>query len=88
MTFEELTDSLAKEFKISKRKSRLLSKKLFSTMREEVIENGRVYIPKFGVFEVKEVQTRVRRNPKSGELKEIEGYTKVKFKPHKTLKRF
>ena len=66
------------------------SSKIFEEIIEEILsslENGNdVKISNFGTFSVKKKNSRLGRNPKTGELVALEKRYSVHFKPSKELK--
>ena len=60
---------------------------LFEAMRQSLIENNRIEIRGFGVFEVKETKPKpAARNPRTGEIIYVPARRKTHFKPGKLLK--
>lgn len=60
---------------------------LFTAMREGLINNGRIEIRGFGVFEVVPTKPKpAARNPKTGERVYVPARRRVRFKPGKLLK--
>jgi nucleoid DNA-binding protein len=60
---------------------------LFDAMRQSLIENNRIEIRGFGVFEVKETKPKpAARNPRTGEIIYVPARRKTHFKPGKLLK--
>lgn len=49
-------------------------------------DKGSVTIKGFGTFTVKEVSARTRRNPKTGEAVEADGFKKIAFKMSKSFR--
>jgi len=60
---------------------------LFRAMRQSLIENNRIEIRGFGVFEVKKTKPKpAARNPRTGEIIFVPARRKTHFKPGKVLK--
>lgn len=51
-----------------------------------ILQDGKVSLPDFGVFEAKEKPARMGRNPRTGEQVMIPARKQVSFKPFKALK--
>ncbi|MFH0926390.1 MAG: integration host factor subunit alpha [bacterium] len=72
----------------------LLSKKEIADVVEDVLgiikisllKEGKIMISNFGTFEVKNKNSRMGRNPQSGEPMEISARKVLTFKPSKGLK--
>ena len=52
----------------------------------ELVNGGKVTLIGFGTFEVKERAAREGRNPRTGEVIQLEAHKRVLFRPGKTLK--
>ena len=60
---------------------------LFNTMRERLIEDHRIEIRGFGVFQVKATRPKsAARNPRTGEIIYVPARRKTYFKPGRLLK--
>lgn len=66
------------------------SSKIFEEIIEEILcslENGNdVKISNFGTFSVKKKNSRIGRNPKTGDEKEIKARNVISFYPSKSIK--
>ena len=60
----------------------------FSLILQELTENKKVKIPKFGTFQLRYKKSRIGRNPKTLETKIISERNVILFKPSKELKNF
>ena len=60
---------------------------VFKAMRQSLIENNRIEIRGFGVFEVKKTKPKpAARNPRTGQIIYVPARRKTHFKPGKILK--
>jgi DNA-binding protein HU-beta len=59
---------------------------ILEEMKNALLQNDRIELRGFGVFEVKQKKLGVGRNPKTGESVEIEPGYSIRFKPGKDLR--
>jgi nucleoid DNA-binding protein len=57
----------------------------FEAIIETLVEEGRIELRKFGVFEVKQRKKRKARNPRTGHPVEVEAKNVVTFQPGKDM---
>ena len=87
MTRDEIAETVAEEFDITKASAKELVKGVFNIMARELTGVGdRVDIAGFGKWEVKEAKERNGVNPKTGAKLVIAAHPKLSFKASKTLK--
>ena len=67
-------------------KNKLIVNNFINTISNELSDGGRVVIPGFGSFIVRDRMARVGRNPKTGDKIQIKAKKLPVFKPGKTLK--
>ncbi len=60
----------------------------FAIILNEIIENKKVKVPKFGTFELRYKKSRLGRNPRTLEKKIISERNVILFKPSKELKNY
>jgi len=72
-------------------KSKIVTRRIVNavldSLHEQLIEEGRVALPKFGIFEVKDKAARRGRHPITGESLEIPARRSVNFRPSTEMKR-
>jgi len=85
MTKTQIVDQLAADLGISKAKARRAFDKLVNTLATTILSNGRVVLPGFGTFKLKERAARKGRNPQTGEELLIPERKTIVFKPWKGL---
>ncbi len=51
-----------------------------------IIEEGKVKVVGLGIFETKKIPSRSGRHPSTGKIVTFKKYTKIKFRPTKSLK--
>ena len=88
LTKKDLVNSIYMQLGFSKLVSENLIDDLFDIIISSFIEQNKIKISKFGTFELRLKKTRIGRNPKTKELKEISSRKVLLFKPSKEFKRF
>jgi len=86
LTKKEIVNSIYMQIGYSKKISETLLDDFFQIIFENLKENKKVKIAKFGTFELRHKKSRVGRNPKTKEKKMISQRNVVLFKPSKELK--
>ena len=72
----------------SKNISETLLEDIFELILNNLIENKKLKIAKFGTFELRKKKQRIGRNPKTKESKIISARNVILFKPSKEFKKF
>ena len=85
VTRQDLYDLTHKELGISKNECIRFIDSLFETLLINFEKGNKVKISLFGSFDVKQKKSRIGRNPKTMEAKEISSRKVVTFKPSKFL---
>ena len=88
LTKKEIINSIYMQLGFSKKICENLFEDFFSIILEELIQNKKVKIPKFGTFQLRYKKSRIGRNPKTLEKKIISQRNVILFKPSKELKNF
>lgn len=83
---QTIVDIIATANNTTKKETEALVRQVFATVQDQLIAEGEVSIPGFGVFRVKETEARTGRNPQTGEALEIAASKKVSFKVSSVLK--
>ena len=86
MNKTELIAAVAQATGTTKKDAEKIIGATFDTIAAQMAAGERVQISGFGIFETKERQARVGRNPKTNESMEIPASTLPTFKPAKALK--
>ena len=86
MNKTELITSVAQATGLAKKDAEKIVNATFDTIAAQLSDGQRVQISGFGVFETKQRQARVGRNPLTNTTMEIPASTLPTFKPAKTLK--
>ena len=85
VTRQDLYDLTHKELGISKNECIRFIDSLFETLLINFEKGNKVKISLFGSFDVKQKKSRIGRNPKTMEAKEITSRKVITFKPSKFL---
>ena len=86
MNKSELVAVVAEKSGMTKKDAERLVSATFETIAAELIKGEKVQISGFGIFETKDRQARVGRNPHTKEAIEIPASKTPTFKPSKNLK--
>ena len=81
MTKKEIARKIAKQFEITQLLALEAVQMVFDGIRETLLDEGRIELRNFGVFEVKRRRARKARNPRTGESVSVAAKTVVTFKP-------
>lgn len=86
MNKAELIATMAETSSVSKKDTEQVLNAFIATVQKTLKQNGKVQIPGFGSFEVRERAARSGRNPLTGEAIEIAAAKVPAFKAGKGLK--
>lgn len=86
MTKSELIDALARRQNLPRRTAEEVVNVMFETMREVLVDGGRIEIRGFGSFKVRDYKGYTGRNPKTGQPIEVAPKRLPVFKVSKVLK--
>ncbi|MCR5611322.1 MAG: HU family DNA-binding protein [Clostridiales bacterium] len=86
MTKLELVNSVSAKAEITKAEAHKLVDAVLASINEGLASDGKVVIPGFGSFEVRNRTARVGRNPRTGEQIKIKAARVPAFKPGKAMK--
>ena len=86
LTKKDLVNAVYMQVGFSKQISEKLIEEFFSIIILNLINKKKVKISKFGSFSIRSKNSRIGRNPKTKEKKEISKRVVVLFKPSKELK--
>jgi integration host factor subunit beta len=81
----QLIEALAKHENLTLKKAEMIVNAIFDNMAEALAENERIELRGFGSFKVKYYEGYRGRNPKTGEIINIEGKKLPVFKMGKNL---
>ncbi len=85
MTKKEIVRTISEEIGLTQLKTKKIVQKTFDAIVETLVEDRRIELRNFGVFEVKERAARKARNPRTGEKVSVPAKFVVTFKPGKEM---
>ncbi len=85
MTKKEIVKTISDEIGLTQLKTKEIVQKTFDAIVETLVEEGRIELRNFGVFEVKKRAARKARNPRTGERVDVAEKYVVTFKPGKEM---
>ena len=86
MNKTELINAVAAKAEITKADAHKIVDAVFDAINEGLTAEGKVILPGFGSFEVRNRTARVGRNPRTGEQIKIAASRVPAFKPGKAMK--
>lgn len=85
MTKKEIVKTISEEIGMTQLKTKEIVQKTFDAIVETLVEEGRIELRNFGVFEVKKRAARKARNPRTGQRVDVPEKFVVTFKPGKEM---
>lgn len=85
MTKKEIVKTISEEIGLTQLKTKEIVQKTFDAIVETLVEDKRIELRNFGVFEVKKRAARKARNPRTGAKVEVAEKYVVTFKPGKEM---
>ena len=85
MSKKDIVRSISDNLDLTQQKTKLIVQKVFDTILKTLVEEGRVELRGFGVFEVKKRAARRARNPRTGETVHVPEKFVVTFKPGQVM---
>ena len=85
MTKKEIVKSISDELGLTQLRTKEIVQKTFDAIVETLVEERRIELRNFGVFEVKMRAARKARNPRTGGQVEVPAKFVVTFKPGKEM---
>ena len=85
MTKKELAKAISDELGITTVVALQAVQRTFDGITETLVEEGRIELRNFGVFEVKKRKPRKARNPRTGEKVKVPAKLVVTFKPGREM---
>ena len=79
----DLVKEIALQCEVTQRSAQEIILRVFSAVLDEVVDKGKLKIPDFGTFIVKDRKARKGRNPRTQEAIDIPARKAVSFKPAK-----
>ena len=85
MTKKEIVKQISERIGMTQLKTKEIVQLTFDAIVETLIQEGRIELRNFGVFEVKRRKARKARNPRTGARVEVEPKNVVTFQPGKEM---
>ncbi len=85
MTKKEIVKTISEEIGLTQLKTKEIVQKTFDAIVDTLVEEGRIELRNFGVFEVKKRAARKARNPRTGQRVDVPEKYVVTFKPGKEM---
>ena len=85
MTKKEIVKTISEEIGLTQLKTKEIVQKTFDAIVETLVEDRRIELRNFGVFEVKKRAARKARNPRTGQKVFVPEKFVVTFKPGKEM---
>ncbi len=85
MTKKEIVKTISEEIGLTQLKTKEIVQKTFDAIIETLVEEKRIELRNFGVFEVKRRAARKARNPRTGQRVDVPEKFVVTFKPGKEM---
>jgi integration host factor subunit beta len=81
MTKKDMAKAIAEEMGLTQIQAKEIVQRVFDGITETLVQEGRIELRNFGVFEVKKRKPRKARNPRTGEKVKVPARLVVTFKP-------
>jgi integration host factor subunit beta len=85
VTKKEIVKRISDELHLTQLKTKEIVQKTFEAIIETLLQEKRIELRNFGVFEVKRRKPRKARNPRTGERVDVPAKVVVTFKPGKEM---
>jgi nucleoid DNA-binding protein len=85
VTKKEIVKTISEEIGMTQLKTKEIVQKTFDAIVRTLVEDSRIELRNFGVFEVKKRASRKARNPRTGEKVSVPEKFVVTFKPGKEM---
>ncbi len=85
MTKKEIVNSISGKTGLTQLRTKAIVQMTFDAIIETLVQEGRIELRNFGVFEVKQRKARKARNPRTGDKVDVPAKYVVTFKPGKEM---
>jgi integration host factor subunit beta len=85
VTKKEIVKQISDRIGLTQLKTKEIVQQTFDAIVDTLLEEGRIELRNFGVFEVKQRKARKARNPRTGERVDVPPKNVVTFKPGKEM---
>ena len=84
-TKRDLVKTIAERIDLPQLRTRQIVQQTFDALIDALVEEGRVELRNFGIFQIKRREARMARNPRTGQAVPVLAKTIVTFKPGKEM---
>jgi len=85
VTKQDIIQSVSERLDLPKPQAAKLVQATFDALTDSLVREGRVELRNFGIFQIKQRQARIGRNPRTGEQVHVAPRSTVTFKPGKEM---
>ena len=85
MTKKDMAKAIAEEMDLTQMQAKEIIQRVLDGITETLVQEGRIELRNFGVFEVKKRKPRKARNPRTGENVKVPAKLVVTFKPGREM---
>jgi nucleoid DNA-binding protein len=85
MTKKEMAKAIAAELGLNQVQVKEIIQRVFDGITATLVQEGRIELRNFGIFEVKKRKPRKARNPRTGASVKVPGKLVVTFKPGREM---
>jgi integration host factor subunit beta len=85
VTKKDMAKAIAEEMGLNQLQAKDIVQRVLDGITETLVQEGRIELRNFGVFEVKKRKPRKARNPRTGESVKVPGKLVVTFKPGREM---
>ncbi len=86
MTKKDIAKAVHNKLGMSEKRANIVVDQVFEEIRQSLIKHQKVVIPRFGVFESREMTGKNSRNPRTGEEVQKEPFNRPWFRGARDLK--
>jgi nucleoid DNA-binding protein len=85
MTKKDMAQAIAEEMGLTQTQAKEIVQRVLDGITETLVQEGRIELRNFGVFEVRKRKPRKARNPRTGEKVDVPAKLVVTFKPGREM---
>jgi integration host factor subunit beta len=85
MTKKDIVRTIAEQIDLPQLRTKDLVQRTFDALIDALVQEGRIELRNFGVFQIKKREARMARNPRTGERVPVQSKSVVTFKPGKEM---
>jgi integration host factor subunit beta len=85
VTKRDMAKAIAEEMGLTQIQAKEIVQQVLDGITETLLQDGRIELRNFGIFEVKKRQPRTARNPRTGEHVKVPARMVVTFKPGREM---